>query len=101
MKVRGTSDYTIETDLDRDEVLAVMQRALDGIKAEHAEVVDAYAIAGPEPHELRIQIVLRSDSYGAAEGLMDLIAPLVMSTVPSTYPATSPVRRGSTELVPA
>lgn len=86
--------------MDESAVQTAMQQALADFMGDHPEILDATVTLMGEDNEVRVQIVLRSDSYGAAEDLMTAVGPLLTAAVEGNSAAPS-VRRGATELVPA
>lgn len=99
MKVRGTSDFLVVTAMERGDVLVEMQDALDRFRLEHPQVLEAVVKLGDELRDLRVQIILRSDSYGDAEDLMSELGPRLTAAVEADL--STSVKTGATELVPA
>lgn len=98
MKIRGTSGFGFTTSLSGDRVVSILDATLQRWKDSDKNILRC-AIIDVAPGEVRIEVLVRSDSFASVEASMDQLAQLVTERISEEGSSTASPR--GLELVPA
>lgn len=100
MKVRGSSDFTVETTLSPAQIIEVLRGELDAVRVDMADKVLEAELDYDNGTDLGFTIVLGTSSFAEAEELIDQLRDRLQRSLVSLDQSLSS-HDGSTLLVPA